>query len=281
MSLALLIDGYVVLDRDMWQIGWSGGFLEFPIEDLPPVIEANKNRIQTIKDKTAKGNNIARRFMPLKIDAKPVTSNPKREHTQSKKQKCDVNDGSLHKHQQSVCNQLSCITNCDIYYAHVAMKEREILAQEWKNGSDDRNINDYILSPQNHADLSICTAILKQIGMGVMFRGYDPLKKKGVTDHQISHADDKGGNWVVIIPLSDNYTINVWKHTHLVIKDNDMIRNVQIPTLTKQSKLLHLKEGQVLIFIQICVIPVVYHQKYLFIPSTRCVPCHFPFFQNR
>ena len=84
--------------------------------------------------------------------------------------------------------------------------------------------------------------------MGVMFRGYDPVKKKGVTDHQISHAHDKGGNWVVIIPLSDNYTINVWKHTHLVIKDNDMVRNQQIPTLTKQSKLLHLKEGQVLIF---------------------------------
>ena len=53
---------------------------------------------------------------------------------------------------------------------------------------------------------------------------------------------------MVIIPLSDNYTINVWKHTHLVIKDNDMVRNQQIPTLTKQSKLLHLKEGQVLIF---------------------------------
>ena len=248
MSLELLTDGYVILNRDMWQIGWSGGFLEFPIDHLPPVIMANKNRIQTIKDKAAKGNNIARRFMPLKIDAKPITNIPKGEQMQSKKQKCDVNDGTLHKHQQSVCNQLSRITNCDIYYAYVAMKEREILAQEWKNGSDERNIDDYILSFQDHADLSICTAILKQMGMGVMFRGYDPVKKKGVTDHQISHADNKSGNWVVIIPLSDDYTINVWKHTHLVIKDNDMVRNAHIPTLTRQSTLLHLNRGQVLLF---------------------------------
>jgi len=68
--------------------------------------------------------------MPLKIDAKPINNIQKEEQTQSKKQKCDVKDGTLHKHQQSVCNQLSRITNCDIYYAHVALKEREILAQE-------------------------------------------------------------------------------------------------------------------------------------------------------
>ena len=73
-SLALLTDEYVVLDRNMWQRGWSGFSLEFPNDELPPVIMANKNRIQTIKDKTARGNNIARQFMPLKIDAKPITN---------------------------------------------------------------------------------------------------------------------------------------------------------------------------------------------------------------
>ena len=91
-----------------------GGFLEFPIDELPPVIMANKNRIQTIKDKAAKGNNIVCRFMPLKINVTPITNIQKGEKTQSKKQKCDVEDGNLQKHQQSVCNQLSRITNCDI-----------------------------------------------------------------------------------------------------------------------------------------------------------------------
>ena len=92
-----------------------------------------------------------------------------------------------------------------------------MLAHAWKSGSDDRPIDAYILSPQDHTDLSICTAILKHMGMGVVFRGYDPVKEKGVTDHQINHADNKGVNWVVIMTLSDNYTINVWQHTHLVI----------------------------------------------------------------
>ena len=127
------------------------------------------------------------------------------------------------------------------------MKEREQLARAWRGGSDDRPIDAYILSSQDHTELSICTATLEQMGMGVMFRGYDPVKEKGVTNHQISHADDKGGNWVVIIPLSDDYTINVWQHTHLVIKDRAMV-HAHIPTLTKQSTLLHLNKGQVLIF---------------------------------
>ena len=34
-SLALLTDEYVVLDRNMWQRGWSDFSLEFPNDELP------------------------------------------------------------------------------------------------------------------------------------------------------------------------------------------------------------------------------------------------------
>ena len=157
------------------------------------------------------------------------------------------------------------------------MKERKILAHTWKKCSDDRSIDEYTLSQKDHADLSTCTAILKQMGMWVMFHGYDPVKEKGVTKHQISHADDKGRNRVVTIPFSDNYTINVWQHTHLGIKNNDMVRNAQLPTLTRQSTLLHLNRGEVLIFHPNLWIPVAYHQKNLSQQTIHCVQCRFSF----
>jgi len=103
--------------------------------------------------------------MPLKIDTKPIINIQDGEKSKSKKQKCDVKDGNLQKHQQSGCHQLSRITNCDIYYACVTMKERERLAHTWKKGSDDRSTDDHILSQKDHADLSTCTAILKQMGI--------------------------------------------------------------------------------------------------------------------
>ena len=140
------------------------GFSNFQLMNAPPIFMANKNRIQTIKDDTARGNNITRRFMPLKIDTKPIINIQDGEKS-TKEQKCNIKDGNLKKHKQPLCHQLSRITNCNIYYAYVAMKEREILAHTWKKCSDDRSIDEYTLSQKDHADLSTCTAILKQMGM--------------------------------------------------------------------------------------------------------------------
>ena len=128
----LLIDRFVVIDRDNWQRGQNGGFLDFPDEALPETILANKYRIQTIKDDTARGTNIAHRFMNLKIDAFGSCTSKEECSSRKKQNKCVIFDGNLRKHQQAVCSQLSGITNCDIFYASLAVKEREKLSIVWK-----------------------------------------------------------------------------------------------------------------------------------------------------
>jgi len=112
------------------------------------------------------------------------------------------------KHQEALCHQLTLFTNCDIHYSKIALQEREQLAHTWKAGDpNNRDIDAFILSTQDKERISLPTVVLQK--MGVMIRGYDPNKGRGVKKHQISHADDKGGNWVVIIPITDRYTLNV------------------------------------------------------------------------